>query len=194
MPTAQRARTATARPARRRAAALRLRRGHAAPAPALVVGLVDLARDLPHPLPCRPLPRPAGDAEDVRAARPRGPAHALRAAAGSRDLLGDAPAHLRPAHLPRRPRRAPPGRRGSSATATRSRRSACEHGVAASATRSSRTSGPGRFDVADADALGVPARARARRAPARRGGHARGRTRRHARPGARAARAAAARS
>ena len=53
------------------------------------VGLVDLARDLPHALPRRPLPRPARDAEDVRAARPRGAAH-VYGPPGLRDLFGDA--------------------------------------------------------------------------------------------------------
>ena len=53
---------------------------------------------LPHPLPRRPLPRPAGNAEDVRAARTRGAAHRLRAARARRPDVGPAP-DLREAQL-----------------------------------------------------------------------------------------------
>ena len=89
-----------ARPPRRRPAALRLRRGHAAPAAALDRRPRRPARDLPHALPRRPLPRPARDAEDVRAPRPRRAAHDLRAARPARPVRRPAP-HLRPAALPR---------------------------------------------------------------------------------------------
>ena len=96
------------RAAGRRAPALRLRRGHAAPAPALDGRARRSARDLPHALPRRPLPRPAGDAEDVRAPRPRRAAHRLRAAGSARPLRR-APAGLRQAHLPARARRGASG-------------------------------------------------------------------------------------
>ena len=72
-----------ARAARRRPAAVRLRRGHAAPAPALDRPAGPRG-DLPDPFPRRPLPRAAGDAEDVRPARARGAAHDLRPARAPR--------------------------------------------------------------------------------------------------------------
>ena len=63
-------------------------------------------RGLPHPLPRRPLPRAARDAEDVRAARPRGADHDLRPARARRAVPVAAP-DLREAHLPVRARGAP---------------------------------------------------------------------------------------
>src|SRR5690242_8802730 len=53
-----------AHPARQRAAPVRLRRGDATAAPAVVDRPTRPAGGLPHPLPRRPLPRPAGDAQD----------------------------------------------------------------------------------------------------------------------------------
>ena len=67
-------------PARRRSPALRLRRGDAAADAALECRARRPARGLPHPLPRRPLPRAARDAEDVRAPRARRADHDLRAA------------------------------------------------------------------------------------------------------------------
>ena len=66
-------------PAWRRADARRLRRGHPAPAPAVHDRADRAPRGVPHALPRGSLPRPAGDAEDVRAPQPRAPAHGLRA-------------------------------------------------------------------------------------------------------------------
>ena len=112
------------------------------------VGLPGPRRDLPHAPPRRPLARPAGDAEDVRPARPRGAARRLRAAR-----------HARPA---RDRSRGVSGRLGydvhghraralatrSSSTATRSQAFACPPPrPGASATRSSSTPRPGRFDA-----------------------------------------------
>ena len=185
MPTASAARRRAARPPWRRAAAVRLRRGHAAPAAALGGRARRPAGGLPHALPRRPLPRPAGDAEDVRAARPRGAAHDLRPAgprrrssarcAGSSGRLTyeSTLVELRPGdRLPRdgyaldvfpvaarRHRRRLRARRGRAARPVRRRRRPTR-----SASR----------------------RAGARRAAARRGGHARRRPRRRARRGARA--------
>src|SRR6266540_1501157 len=86
-----------ARPApapRRRPAAVRLRRGHPAPAaahrrPARYAGRV------PDPPPRRPLARPARDAQVLRAARSRGAAHGVRAARDECAHGGDAD-RLRP--------------------------------------------------------------------------------------------------
>src|SRR5215475_7794458 len=58
-----------ARAPRRRAAALRLRRGDTAANAAFDGGPGRASRGLPDALPRRPLPRPAGDAQDVRAPR-----------------------------------------------------------------------------------------------------------------------------
>ena len=66
-------------------AAVRLRRRDAA-ADAALARAGPGRRDLPHPLPRRPHPRPAGAAEDLRPDRPRGAADDLRAA-GLRDLF-----------------------------------------------------------------------------------------------------------
>src|SRR3989304_5471042 len=92
-----------ARPARGRAAALRLRRGDAAPAPALGDRARRAARDLPHALPRRPLPRPAGDAADVLAPGPRAAPHRPRTARARRALRRPQ-ADLREAQLPARAR------------------------------------------------------------------------------------------
>src|SRR5262245_52944466 len=72
------------RPARGGPAALRLRGRDAAPAPALRRRPPRAARDLPHALPRRPLPRTPGNAEDVLVARTGAPAHDLRAARAAR--------------------------------------------------------------------------------------------------------------
>src|SRR5581483_2010375 len=82
-----------------RAPPLRLRRGHAAAAPAVGGWARRPARDLPDALPPRSLARPAGDAEDVRPARPPGAAHGLRAA-GPRRSLPRVPARDRTAAVP----------------------------------------------------------------------------------------------
>src|SRR4051794_20452397 len=91
-----------ARAARRRPAAVRLRRGHPAPALALVGRAPRPRRDLPHALPRRPFPRATGDAQDLCAPRPRGAVDDLRAAraAGAVRL---ARARLREASVPARP-------------------------------------------------------------------------------------------
>src|SRR6266508_1979823 len=65
----------TAAPAGRRAAADRLRRRHPAAADALDDRPPRAPRGLHHPLPRRPLPRSARDAEDVRPPRPRAADH-----------------------------------------------------------------------------------------------------------------------
>ncbi len=66
---------------------VRLRRGDAAPA-----GQLGRAarpdRDLPHPLPRRPLAGPARDAEDVRPARPRADRSPIYGPRGLRELIG----------------------------------------------------------------------------------------------------------
>ena len=90
-----------ARAPRRRPPAVRLRRGHAAPARAL--GRPDRARgDLPHPLPRRPRARAARDAEDLRPARAasaRSPCTGPPACGGcsrcSRPLWGTRPSRCR---------------------------------------------------------------------------------------------------
>ena len=117
-----------ARPARGRAAALRLREGHTAAAPALHVGLIELREIFLDPLPRRPLPRAAGDDEDVRAARPRDADDDLRPA-GARRPVRPLRRDVRQAHVPvragrararrdARPRRLPP--RGDSRSTTAS--------------------------------------------------------------------------
>src|SRR5207248_3651645 len=93
-----------AAPPRWRPPALRLRRGHAAPADALDGRPARPRADLHLALPCRPLPRPARDAEDVRAAPARAAAHRLRTARAARPVQL-ARARLRQAFLPRRDRR-----------------------------------------------------------------------------------------
>ena len=79
VPTARRGLPATAAARRWRPAAVRLRRGHAAAAPALDRP-AGARRDLPHPLPPGPLARRDRDAQDVRPARARAAAYRLRAA------------------------------------------------------------------------------------------------------------------
>ena len=72
-----------ARAPRRRAAPLRLRRGHATTTSAQRRRPRRARRDLPDALPRRPLPGASGHAQDVRAARARGSVDDLRARAGS---------------------------------------------------------------------------------------------------------------
>ena len=140
MPTADRAPTALIDPARGRAPALRLRRGHAAPAAPLERRPRRSARGLPHPLPRRPLPRAAGDAEDVRAPRPRGADHDLRAARARRPVRLAA-ADLRKAHLSVRTGRAEPGDSIDRGGLPPRRRSRSRTASRRSATRSSRMTG-----------------------------------------------------
>ena len=83
-PRARRGLPGAAAAPRRRPAALRLRRGHAAPAAALASACPSVDRGLPHALPRRPLARAAGDAEVLRPARPRRAADRLRAARPAR--------------------------------------------------------------------------------------------------------------
>ena len=80
---------------RRRAAAVRLRRGVAAPDAALDRPGPG-GRDLRHPLPRRPLPRPPRAAQDLRPRRARAPAAGDRPARPGRAVRGPA-ADLRPA-------------------------------------------------------------------------------------------------
>ena len=68
------------------------------------------SRDLPDALPRRPLPRPAGDAEDLRARGPRGAADRLRPSGPQRSLR-DPAARLQAAELRADARRAAAGRR-----------------------------------------------------------------------------------
>ena len=75
---------------------------------------------------------------------------------GLRELFESLAAHRREAQLPGRARRGAAAARRSSATATGSSSSRCTTASRPSATRSSRTTGPARFDVEAADALGVP--------------------------------------
>ena len=129
-----------ARAPRRRPDPVRLRRGD--PAPARQLGRADRPdRDLPHPLPRRPLARPAGDAQDVRPARPRPAAGDPRAAAGCATLLALGAAAGRPGRASSSTWSSSSPATCSSATATGSRR--CRSPIAArrSATCCSRTSG-----------------------------------------------------
>ena len=84
-------------------------RRHPAPADALGRRPARPRADLPHPLPRRPLPRPAGDAEDVPAATARAAADGLRAARAPRSLRRAAPG-LRQALVPAGARRGADGR------------------------------------------------------------------------------------
>src|SRR6266545_1626211 len=86
------------------------RRGHAAPAPPLDGGPRRAPRRRPDALPRRPLSRPAGDAEDLRAPRARGAPHRLRATRPCRPLHG-LEADLRKADVRGRSARVAPGRR-----------------------------------------------------------------------------------
>ena len=176
MPTAQRAPGRHARPPRRRAAALRLRRGDAAPAAALRRRARRPPRGLPHALPRRPLPRPARDAEDVRAPRPRAAADDLRAA-GPRRAHRLAAADLRQAHVPVRRGRASSPAMCSPRDGYELRTFAVAHGRAAVGYALVEAERPGRFDVEAADRARRPGRPGARRAPAGRAGDARRRQR-----------------
>ena len=145
-----------ARAARRRSASLRLRRGDAAAAPAQRRRPRRARGDLPHALPRRPLPRASGHAQDVRAPRPRGSAHDLRPERARRSSSGRSGASSDGCTYPVSTVVLEPGARlerdGYVDRAVRGRASASRR----SATRSSRTSGPGRFDVDEATRLGVP--------------------------------------
>ena len=120
MPTAKRALSATLVRRGGDRLLVRLLGGHAAAAPAQRRRPRRARGDLPHALPRRPLPRPPGDAEDLRAAGPRGAADDLRAA-GPRRALRDASAHLRPADVSARGRGARGRAPRSSGTGTGSR-------------------------------------------------------------------------
>ena len=156
MPTAQRGACCATRPARQRAAPVRLRRRHAAAAAAVGDRPARPAGDLPHALPRRPLPRPARDAEDVRAARPRrDAAHGLRARAAfascsSGCIRSSAGSRIRSTlvELEAGERL----ERGDYAIEA----FAVEHGAEALGYAIAEPERPGRFDVAAADALGVP--------------------------------------
>ena len=175
-PTARRGVAAHARAPRRRAAAVRLRRGDAAPAAALDVGLLDLRGDLPHALPRGPLPRPAGDAQDVRAPRARRRRSRVYGPRGLDELFEQLRRIFGKLTYPLELVELEPGEeleRGDYAIApfavdARRRRR--------SATRSSSASGPGRFDVAARRRARRPVGPERGRAPARRGGDARRRT------------------
>ena len=193
MPTADRVADRAARAPRRRAAALRLRRGHAAPAAPLDARADRPPRGLPHPLPRRPLPRAAGDAEDVRAARPRACRSRSTARPGSSSCSGRCAGSSAGSPTRYELEELRPGEtldRGDYRLVT----FPVAHGVSSIGYALVEDDRPGRFDVETADALGVPSGPGARRAPARRAGHARRRDDRHARPGARASRGRAARS
>ena len=126
---------------RRRPAALRLRRGHPAPAAAHGRAARHAGR-LPHPPPRRPLARAAGDAQVLRAARPPGAADRLRPARHRRAHARHAD-RLRAPALPVR-RRRPRGRRRRRLRRLRGRRRSTSATAATpSATRSSRSRGPG---------------------------------------------------
>ena len=150
-PTVRRPRCSSARG---RTPALRLRRGHPAPAAALVARADRPPRGLPHPLPRRPLPRAARHAQDVRAARARGADHDPRPARARRPVPVAA-ADLRQAHLPVRARGAPsrrharPRRLPAGHVPRRARRLSIGYALV-------EDERPGRFDVETADALGVP--------------------------------------
>ena len=91
---------------------------------------------LPHAPPRRPLPRPAGHAQDVLAADARLPL-TVYGPPGLRDLFDVAAPDRRQAHLPARARRAAAGR-GARATATRCCAFPVAHGVPARRLRARR--------------------------------------------------------
>ena len=136
-------------------------------------------RGLPHPLPRRPLPRAAGDAEDVRPPRPRRADHDLRAARPARPVRV-ADADLRPAHLPRTSSRSSsPGRPSTAATTASSPTPSARRLV--DRLRARRGRPPGAVRRRDRRPARRPVRPGARRPPARRARHAR-RTGRPSRP------------
>ena len=119
------------------------------------VGLVDLAGDLPHALPRRPLPRPAGMLKTF-ALRDRDVPLTIYGPPGLRDLFDDLAPHLRPAPLPR-------STSSSCARGETLERDGYKllvfpvtHGVPAVGYALVEDERPGRFDVETADALGVP--------------------------------------
>ena len=159
-------------------------RGHPAPAAPLVARPDRPARGLPHPLPRRPLPRPARDAEDVRAARPRGADHDLRPARARRPVrrrCGGSSAGSPTAYELEELRPGDTLARDDYRLVT----FPVAHGVSSIGYALVEDERPGRFDVETADALGVPV-------GPERGALQRGEavtladgTRRHARAGAR---------
>ena len=150
----------------------RLRRGHPAPAVALGGRAGRRRRDPDHPLPCRPLPRPARDAEDVRPARARGAAAPVRPG--------------RAARADRRPwQRCSDGCPTSSsspscapatslpATATASSRFATDHAIQSTRLRAGRGRAAGTLRPRRGPPAGCARGAAVRSAPARRDGDAR---------------------
>ena len=172
-PTARRGTALAARAARRRPPALRLRRGHAAPAPALL----DRARrprgDLRHPLPRRPLPRPARECSRRSRCGCATSPLTVYGPPGLRDLFDALAPHRRQGHLPARARR---GARRATCS-TRDGYELCvfpvDHGVPARRLRARRGRAARPLRRRRGRRARRPVRARARRAPARRGGDAR---------------------
>ena len=113
----------------------------------------------------------------LRAAWPRGAAHGSTAQSGLRDLLGVPAPRLREPDLPGRDGRARSRATRSTAATTRSARSRSTTARQALGYLIAEAERPGRFDVARRRRARRPARAGARRAPARRGGRARERER-----------------
>ena len=183
VPTARRGLPAILRAPRRGPDPVRLRRGDPAPA-RRSVGPGRPDRDLHHPLPRRPLARPARHAQDVRPARARAAADHLRARRACASCMGLALRVAGAVRLRAGARRARARRRAASATAiaiAAVRRRAPRRRP--SATRCTRTSAPARSTPSGAARLGV-APGPGLRPPAAR----RDRQRRDARAGARARR------
>ena len=133
---------------------LRLRRGH--PAPAAALGrAAGPRRRLHHPLPRRPLARPARDAQDVRPARARAAADDLRPAR-PRGAVRDAAAGVRAHRLPADAGRARAARGGRASTATSIGAFPVKHRVEAYGYAFVEDDRPGRFDAEAARRLGVP--------------------------------------
>ena len=147
VPSARRGLPALLRAPRRRPHAVRLRRGHAAPA-AAQRRAARHRRGLPHALPRRPLARPAGDAEDLRPARPRARRSTSSARPALRALLRDAAPRLRARSATRFDgHRARGRRRDRASTATRSQAFNVRHRGAAFGYAIVEDERPGRFDA-----------------------------------------------
>ncbi len=131
-----------ARAARRRSLALRLRRGDTAAADALDGRPAGHRGDLHHAFPRRPLPRPAGNAEDLPAPSAGAPADGVRAAGPSRPVRRPA-ARVREGLVRARARGGAGRGRRSSATTTASSSSPSTTAPPRSATHWSSTSVPG---------------------------------------------------